>query len=61
MFLMVFVGIRGGKLGHTSGLPPHVFKKEPLRFVILVVFYASLAVFFSYYAVVIGSEIWRKI
>ncbi len=60
-FWLVYVGMRGGKIYHTDSTSFFSFKKKPIRFIGVALFFLLLSLMFFYFAVIRGSETWLAI
>ena len=61
MFLMVFFGVRAGRIRHSDSSSTYTLRKQPVRFGLVILVFSALGGVFLYAAIRTGLEIWRRL
>ena len=55
----VVIGVRTGSIHHTDSTSTYAFKKEPVKFIIVISFFAILGSILLYFSALRGIAIWK--
>jgi len=54
-------GVKTGKVYHTAGCPPIIFKENPVKFLLWMMCLVGISLGFLYGTIIIAKEIMRKL